>query len=212
MSAFFMAGDFLFFSWDPHFLSCRLSNACRNNSFLTFSICSCKKLTWKTRYRRNIRLLLVVTANYCASQLFKACWTVCLLLAKKKKNKKNHSEFGILYLIFKPKDILTWYSVLVIQIYKSNSRCTLISVTTVLEFTLDRDGNLPLSPISKSFCGCKGHYKICKSQAKGQRQEPFAGRRWQQPPTGPMRNKSGLAVRDCQRCNNKICLSSHFLS
>lgn len=72
--------------------------------------------------------------------------------------------------------------------------------------------NLPLNPISKSFCGYKGHDKIWESQAKGKRQEPLAGRRWQQLPRGPTRNDSGLAVQDCRRCNGKICLSSHFFS
>lgn len=46
--------------------------------------------------------------------------------------------------------------------------------------------DLPLSPVSKSFCGYKGRYKIWERQAKGKRQEPFAGRRWQQLPRGPI--------------------------
>ena len=45
--------------------------------------------------------------------------------------------------------------------------------------------NLPLSPVSKDFCGYKGHYKSWESQAKGKRQEPFAGRSWQQLPRDP---------------------------
>lgn len=37
--------------------------------------------------------------------------------------------------------------------------------------------NLPLSRISKSFCGYKEHEKIWESQLQDKHQEPFAGRR-----------------------------------